>query len=225
MRWENPYLTKIKSESDLPILGCLEPELTTAERALFEEWFGSSDERIVELCTGSGQHLIEQARRSPAAKFFGFELRYKRAFRTIEKAADQSVSNILMIRADARELKDFFPEASLSKVFINFPDPWSRRKWVKNRVLHPPFLRIIAETLKPGGIFTYKTDHQDRFAEVVEMFQEVPLLLLRTTSTDIDTDPHFSDNIKTEFEMLFRSQGKKVCGLIAERKHAVNALS
>ena len=78
-----------------------------------------------------------------------------------------------------------------------------------------PFLRSLAQLLKPSGFFSYKTDHAARFAEVSGLLPEVPELQLRRTTEDLYSSPYIQENVPTEFEQLFQKQGLPIFHLLA----------
>ena len=207
-RWRNKYLDLIQTKPELiiaPPSGVWGP----AEHERFSHL--ALDRRaqvsgiVVELGSGSGQHLITQARTHPEVLFIGFELRFKRAYRTAEKAERLGIKNLLVLQHDARSLGDLFPQKSLAGVYINFPDPWSKRQWLKHRMLTLEFLGVLASRLQPGGFFSYKTDHRECFDAVVEALPHLPFETTLLTR-DLYSEGDLSDNVPTEFEGLFRSQ-------------------
>jgi tRNA (guanine-N7-)-methyltransferase len=161
----------------------------------------------VEIGSGSGGHLIQRAYEDPESIYIGFELRYKRAYRTIEKSLERNISNTYILRTNAKHLGLIFPPSSISGVYVNFPDPWEKRHWLKNRILSPEFLSTIATVLKPGGFLSYKTDHPEYFARTVSLLEESPQFVQAAHTTNLHQSEWNADNVLTEFEKLFTSQG------------------
>ena len=108
-------------------------------------------------------HLIELGRQNPNDLFIGFEIRFKRAVRTIEKAKREGIDNVYICRVNASFMRDIFPKDSLSGVYINFPDPWPKDRHRKNRLLTKEFLEEMHSLLKEKTFFSFKTDHRDYF--------------------------------------------------------------
>ncbi len=187
-----------------------------AEREELSSLIAGAKERFVELGSGSGLHLIEQARRNPAAALFGFELRFKRAVRTVEKAERAAVENLYILRCHTQFFGEIFPERSLSGVWVNFPDPWEKRK--KNRMLNPGSLQQIHNALKPGGFLSFKTDHEEMFDSIHGQLVNGGAFQLKKVIRGLHDCPEETDkNVITEFESLFRSQGLPVYLLSAIR--------
>lgn len=205
----NQYISLVKSkpESILHIENLEESKALWPVIACKQEAFS---DLFLELGSGSGAHVIELARRNPKALFLGAEKRYKRCFRTVEKAERLDLDNLLMLRADFHHFfPHIFPEAALSGIYINFPDPWEKKRWKKHRSLNRGFFDDIQSLLKPDGFFYFKTDHGDYFEEVVSLieaeFSENFKIL--GISRDLHKSEFMEGNIETEFEQLFKSQG------------------
>ncbi len=164
----------------------------------------------LELGSGSGMHLLELAARNPDVLCIGVEIRYKRAFRTGEKAERDGLKNVLVVRSDARLIPSLFPKGSLDGVLVNYPDPWEKRRWRKNRLLNADFLKVIWELLTPTGFFRYKTDHHEYFDSTCKLLSPEAWRETKRTK-DLLASEWFVDNVPTEFEMLFRSQQLPLC--------------
>ena len=106
---------------------------------------------FVELGSGSGLHLLELAAQNPDTLCIGLEIRFKRAFRTGEKAERDGLTNVLVMRTNARLLKDLFEVGEVAGFFVNYPDPWDKRRWLKNRLLNTEMIATMKELLMPGG--------------------------------------------------------------------------
>lgn len=201
----NPYSQLVNTRPDKILINAARsiPESSaTTISALLERY----QEVYCEFGSGSGGHLIEHACRKPEALFFGIELRFKRAFRTIEKAGLSVANNLYILRTDATLFPQIFPRGSLSGVFMNFPDPWSRNKWAKNRMFRASVAHEIAVALKPEGFFSFKTDDLASFDEALAAVTEIKALEIREVSRDLHTTEYAKNLVKSEFERLFISQ-------------------
>ena len=176
----------------------------------------------VEIGSGSGGHIVEHARRDPEALFLGFELRYKRVFRTAEKAENLGLSNLLVVQLDASLLPSIFEPGSLDGIFVLFPDPWDKRRWKKHRILSPEFLRRAHALLRPGAFLHYKTDHGEYFEATVKVLEDLDLFTTRRLSRDLHSSAESLNNIESEFEKLFKSKRLPVHFIEVERPSACN---
>ena len=175
------------------------------------------NEICVELGCGSGEHLVEQARRNPNNFYIGFELRFKRVYRTAEKAEEKCLDNLVVVQGDAKLLTKIFDPSSLGAVFVNFPDPWAKRRWRKHRLLSDSFLSEIFSVLKPLGYLSYKSDHPEYFTETLKMLQDMPQTAVEFVTSDLYASVRSDGNIPSEFEKLFRTQGLPIHSLIAKK--------
>ena len=203
-KWINPYWKKI---SNHPTRIFLEQDLYQ-DSSLFKQEISKYKKIICEFGSGSGQHLIELARRNPDTAVIGFELRFKRVVRTIEKSEAGGIPNTFVICGYAQNSIEFIN--SINEIYINFPDPWEKK--TKNRLINESFLLDLSKLLKANGVFNFKTDHRDYFVKVTAMIESHYQLIFSTN------DLHSEDviNIKTEFESMFLSQGLSIYALQAK---------
>lgn len=169
-----------------------------------------SNEIYCEIGSGSGEHLLELGRRNPKAAFFGFELRFKRAVRTIEKAKRDSVENVYVLRMDARKLDEIFSNIKLSAVYVNFPDPWPKTKQRRHRILNTAFMHTCLDRLKTGGFLSVKTDHEEYFKSFLDLAKSFHNFSILEETFDIYGSEFIANNISTEFEKLFVHQEKPI---------------
>ncbi|WP_353287373.1 tRNA (guanosine(46)-N7)-methyltransferase TrmB [Wolbachia endosymbiont (group B) of Gerris lacustris] len=129
----------------------------------------SSQKRIwVEIGFGNGENMLYQVFNETDLLFIGCEPYLKGVSSLLKSIEAYSIKNILIWTEDARELIANFPDNSVEKFFILFPDPWPKRSHNKRRLINTEFLNLLAKKiLITGGIFI-ATDHQD-YAEWIEL--------------------------------------------------------
>ena len=132
----------------------------------------------------------------------------------LEKAKDKGLNNIHFISADARNLKDFFKESQVDRIYLNFSDPWPKNKKEKMRITHIDFLDIYKYILKDKGQIHQKTDNVPLFDYSINAFKTLGFGLSQITY-DLHSDG-FEGNIMTEYERRFVKEGKRICRLVAE---------
>ncbi len=215
--WKNPYIEKVATLPEI-ILSASSRDITQEERELLLDKAKSFDGLYLELGSGSGNHLVELASRNPGRLYLGFELRFKRVYRTAEKASQKGLNNLMVAKTSAMKVPTIFPHNSLDGIYINFPDPWNKRRWEKHRMLSPEFIKAVYNNLKPGAFIAYKTDHQERFADAVAAFEASGLYEINKCTNDLHASPWATDNIVTEFEGMFMSEGVNINLLEAKKK-------
>lgn len=192
-------------------------EFTVDEEQRFRELCKRFDKIYCEVGSGSGGHLIEQAKRDPGSLFIGFELRFKRAYRSYEKSLNAGLSNIAFLRTDAEDLARFFGEGSLSGVFVNFPDPWEKQRWRKHRLLDQAYLDIVIALLKSDGFLSFKTDHANYFESVFELIRKMPNFAVNYFTRSLHQSDQGPFSVESEFEKLFKSKGLPVHYVLAQK--------
>ncbi len=201
-RWVNPYLRRVGEFADR----IFTPTPGSAELAALLDGLKGSNRKIVELGSGSGQHLIELAKKNPDADCWGVERRYKRAVRTIEKAKRAEAVNAYVLRTEAERLAELFSASSVDGIYVNFPDPWLRPKQWKHRMLSAPMLDRAAYVLRDGGYFSAKTDSAEYFEWFREQAVSDQRFELVEESRDLANSRFAEKNIVTEFESMFLAQ-------------------
>ncbi len=201
--WENPYKKRC-TEFPGRIFSFEQPEI---DRKQLSQLIGSAGSIHCEVGSGSGRHLLGLAARHPEALIFGFEIRFKRSVRTIEKADAAGLRNVFVLRHRAEFLAEFFPERSVDGIYVNFPDPWSKSRWHKHRILGEEFLAIAASLLKTDGFLAVKTDHREYFESYRKILETQPKYRITEVSNDLMNSEFVENNLPTEFERLFVSQG------------------
>ncbi|MGN1331034.1 MAG: tRNA (guanosine(46)-N7)-methyltransferase TrmB [Clostridia bacterium] len=140
----------------------------------------------------------------------------KRNIETIYKEKGLEINNLLLIRMNAERILDVFSSKDeIDRIYINFCNPWPRGKHKKRRLTHTRQLENYKQFLnKEKGEIYFKTDDDELFNESLEYFKESSFKIVKKTY-DLHTDMIFED-IRTEHEEMFSSQGIKIKALIAK---------
>ncbi len=171
--------------------------------------FGNTNPLNLEVGFGVGNFLIEMAIREPDENFIGIDFYHKGIRKVITRIGRYQVPNIRIVYGDAKEkLPILFNEAELSRVYINFPDPWPKKKHHKRRLIKPAFIKNLAAKLKPGGEIHIATDYEPYAIEILEFFEAEPLLTnksgYRTFLAQKEGTP------QTKYEKKFINSGEKI---------------
>jgi tRNA (guanine-N7-)-methyltransferase len=120
----------------------------------------------IEVGPGRGGFVFERAQAEPHAALLGIEIRRKWAALVDARLAARGLSGQSRVFAeDAREaLPRLVPDASVRRIFVNFPDPWWKRRHAKRLLLQGPFLHQAARLLEPAGELFLQTDVEERAA-------------------------------------------------------------
>jgi tRNA (guanine-N7-)-methyltransferase len=121
--------------------------------------FGNDLPVYVEICSGNGQWIIEQAKAHPETNWVAVEMRFERARQIWLKMHREGLSNLYVVCAEALDfLRYYVPAESIAQGFVNFPDPWPKRQHAKHRIVQAPFVALLQKTMKRGAFVTLATD-------------------------------------------------------------------
>ena len=133
----------------------------------FSRIFGRGGPVHVEIGTGRGTFLVNQAQSQPQVNFIGVERASKYYRHTVDRIGRWKLKNVKIIRIDAAEfLANFVPADSVECFHIYFPDPWPKKRHHKRRFLNGENLEQLLRCLKPGGTIRVATDHADYFEQI-----------------------------------------------------------
>jgi len=185
----------------------------------FGGWQGLFSQKqpiFLEIGCGKGRFIIENALKYPKINFLAMEKQEQIICMALRLGRDAGLpTNLRFFCEEAEHLPQIFAPNELSRVYINFCDPWrARGKWRKRRLTHRNFLTIY-ENLMNGGEIHFKTDDAILFQFSLNEMQEMGWSLQNVTFDLANSG--FDDNIKTEYEEKFAGAGKKICRLEARR--------
>lgn len=178
--------------------------------------FKNNPEKLhVEIGCNAGHWLLGQAMRNPGDAFLGIDWKFKQIFRGFEKTVKHKISNALFIRAHAERIHFIFAKNEIDFLYLFFPDPWPKKKHLKNRLVNPTWLKNVAEVVKKNGTFHIKTDHGGYYESMRKTLEEVTDIW---EITHVDEDLHrnhpdptsLSPPDITLFEKIFIKDGKPV---------------
>jgi tRNA (guanine-N7-)-methyltransferase len=125
----------------------------------------------LEVGFGGGEHLVHMAARNPDVTLIGAEPFVNGVAMLLGKIRGAGVANLWLHPGDVRDLFDVLPDACLSKVFLNYPDPWPKARHHRRRFVTREYLLPLARKMAPGAAFRVATDIPDYVRQTLE---EVP---------------------------------------------------
>ena len=170
----------------------------------WKEEFKNNNPIHLEIGMGKGQFLINMAINNPNINFIGIEKFDSVMVRTLEKMANYDLNNIKVIKIDASDILNVF-DNEISKIYLNFSDPWPKRRHAKKRLTSEVFLEKYQQI---GNLdIEQKTDNRKLFEYSVQSFVNNGYKIL-----DLSLDLH-SDNeniITTEYEDKFTKRNQVI---------------
>ena len=168
--------------------------------------FGNENEICIEIGCGKGQFIIENARRYRDKNFIGIEMYDSVLMHAVNKI-DEEFPNLRFIRMDARLLSDVF-DKEIDLIFLNFSDPWPKKRNAKRRLTHENLLNVYDLIFKGEKKIYLKTDNTSLFEFSIESLSENGYKIKNVSLDLMNSD--YEDNIMTEYEQKFVNKGIKI---------------
>jgi tRNA (guanine-N7-)-methyltransferase len=137
--------------------------------------YGRKAPKILEIGFGMGEGLAEIAAACPENDYLGVEVHTPGVGALLKQLGERGLDNVRIIQHDAVEvLTHMLAPGSLAGVHIFFPDPWHKKRHNKRRLIQPPFVRLLAERIAPGGYLHLATDWEDYALQMLEVLSAEP---------------------------------------------------
>jgi len=125
----------------------------------------------VEIGCADAQFLFERARADRDGNYVGIEIRDHLVAEVNERATAQKLPVQAIFCNANHHLDAVFPSASVDRVYLNFPDPWFKRRHHKRRMVDASLVGKICEVLAPGGSVFFQSDVWEIALEALEVFE------------------------------------------------------
>lgn len=162
----------------------------------------------IEVGTGKGKFITEMARAYPQINFIGIELYDSVIVSALQRLVEADLPNVKLLQVNAAKLTEYFAPGEVSRIYLNFSDPWPKNRHEKRRLTYRSFLEIYESILVDQGEIHLKTDNQSFFEYSLISFSQYGLLL-KEISLDLHNS-NFEGNIMTEYEEKFSKQGNRI---------------
>jgi tRNA (guanine-N7-)-methyltransferase len=149
----------------------------TATPVDWEAVFGRVAPVEIEIGSGRGRFLADEAAARPGTSFLGAEIEVEYARIAQARADKQGLTNVRFVRLDGKAfVLARVPAASLSAIHVFFPDPWPKKRHAKRRLFTPDFVAAAARALAPEGILRVATDNLTYFESIRGALDAEPAL-------------------------------------------------
>lgn len=204
-----------KKNGEKRMLACADIHITnpTEYKGKWRTLANEKTALYAEIGCGKGGFITELARRNPDAFYIGFEKVPDVIVMAMEKIKNAGLSNVVFVCGDAEALPDIFEEGELDGLYLNFSDPWPKKKHTKRRLTYIGFLEKYRYILKDGGKIFFKTDNRPLFDFSLEQF-ELANIPLSDVTNDLHNSVYEADNIHTEYEDNFSAKGFTINRLV-----------
>ena len=171
----------------------------------------------IEIGMGKGKFITELAQNNPDVNYIGMDRYASVLIKAVHKLEEHPLDNIRFMRTDALRLCEYFGSEEISKIYLNFSDPWPKDRHAKRRLTSPRFLQVYHDIIKHDGRLEFKTDNTSLFDYSLETINESDLWELCEYTYDLHNEPKLNEgNIMTEYEAKFSANGNPIHKLIAK---------
>lgn len=177
--------------------------------------FGNDKPIMVEIGMGKGDFIIGMANRHPEWNFVGIEMYESVLVRAIKKLEKENLDNVKIMNIDAQTLNKYFKH-EVDTIFLNFSDPWPKKRHHKRRLTYETFLKVYDEVYKGDAHIVMKTDNDGLFEDSLVYLTNYGYVL---DEVILDLEASNKENVKTEYEEKFSNLGFKIKYLDARKKN------
>lgn len=177
-------------------------------RGNWGEAFEKSQPLHIEIGTGKGQFITGMAKANPDINYIGIELQESVIVSALDRLIDADLPNCKLMNVNGAELAKYFESGDVSRVYLNFSDPWPKTRHEKRRLTFKSFLEVYEAILVKNGEIHFKTDNQGLFEYSLVSFSHYGMLL-KYVSLDLHNSD-YEGNIMTEYEEKFSSRGSRI---------------
>lgn len=198
----NPKAYDIMAENSELVI--LDP---VSHKGKFKDVFEQQHPLHIEIGMGKGDFIYEMARRNPDINFIGIEKFPSVIAAAINKINQkEKINNLRLMHYDAIQLNDIFAKNEVDHIYLNFSDPWPKKRHAKRRLTSHAFLDVYKNILIDNGQIEFKTDNRGLFEYSLVSVNQYPMNL-EYVSLDLHHSPEMENNVMTEYEKKFSVNG------------------
>ena len=171
--------------------------------------FNNDNDIHIEIGMGRGDFIIGMAKLYPDINFIGIEIYDSVIYKAVKKLEElpEKLNNLILVRMDATNIEEVF-DKEISRIYLNFSDPWPKAKHEKRRLTSAQFLKRYDSIFKDEKQIYQKTDNDALFEFSIMSLEEYGYTLKNVTR-DLYKNM-IENNVATEYETKFSSIGKNI---------------
>ena len=171
-------------------------------KGLWNKVFENDNPIEIEIGMGRGKYIIEKARQNPDINYIGIEKYDTPLVNAVKILNDEKIDNLKIICFDAYNIDIIFNN-EIDKIYLNFSDPWPKKRHIKRRLTSDIYLSKYDKLFKNIKRIEMKTDNDDLYEYSLISFEENGYEIIKT-------DTNYKDTITTEYEDKFINKGKNI---------------
>ncbi|WP_227175653.1 tRNA (guanosine(46)-N7)-methyltransferase TrmB [Enterococcus faecium] len=180
----------------------------TLWKGKWNELFENDHPIHIEIGMGKGQFITGMAKAHPEINYIGVEMQVSVVSIALDKLIEQPLPNPKLLHVDGSALTEYFADSEVDQIYLNFSDPWPKKRHEKRRLTYKTFLAVDEQILRPNGEIHFKTDNQGLFEYSLASFSQYGMIL-KQVWLDLHQS-QFEGNIMTEYEEKFSSKGQRI---------------
>ena len=188
------------------------PEIVVSDpknwRGHWQERFKKNQPIHIEIGMGKGQFITEMGKLHPEINYICIDMQVSVVSFALDKLIETPLSNVQLLHVDGSLLTEFFADNEVDRIYLNFSDPWPKKRHEKRRLTSKSFLEVDEKILHSKGEIHFKTDNQGLFEYSLASFSQYGMTLQK-----VWLDLHHSDfegNVQTEYEEKFSAKGQPI---------------
>lgn len=174
----------------------------------WQEIFGNDKPIHIEVGSGKGAFITGMALQNPGINYIGIDIQVSVLSHALDKVLASGAENIRLLQVDGFSLTNYFADEEIDLLYLNFSDPWPKKKHAKRRLTYKTFLDTYKQILPKHGEIHLKTDNRGLFEYSLVSFSQYGMVLKQ-----VWLDLHASDyegNVMTEYEQKFSDKGQVI---------------
>lgn len=180
----------------------------------WQELFGNDHPIHIEVGSGKGAFITGMAKLHPDINYIGIDIQKSVLSYALDKVLAADVPNIKLLWVDGSDLTDYFADGEVDQLYLNFSDPWPKKRHEKRRLTYQSFLATFKQILPENGQIHFKTDNRGLFEYSLVSFSQYGMKL-KAVWLDLHASD-WEDNVLTEYEQKFANKGQVIYRVEAE---------
>ena len=180
----------------------------TEAKGKWHEIFGNNYPIHVEVGSGKGAFISGMAKAHPKINYIGIDIQKSVLSYALDKVLATDVPNIKLLWVDGSDLTNYFENGEIDRLYLNFSDPWPKKRHEKRRLTYQSFLATYQQILPENGEIHFKTDNRGLFEYSLVSFSQYGMKL-KGVWLDLHASD-FEDNVLTEYEQKFANKGQVI---------------
>ncbi len=181
-----------------------------ALQKVLKERINDNTKLYIEIGMGKGDFIYNKAKNDKANIYIGIELCLPvlalaiKKINRYENEENTYLDNLYVMSFDALEICDYLGDFKIDTIYLNFSDPWPKKRHEKRRLTNEKFLEKYKQIMKDDAKIEFKTDNRGLFEYSLVSIQNFGFKFL-----EVYLDLHKADveNVVTEYEEKFSKLG------------------